>query len=154
MPRNQGNRSNRSSSSSGGSRSGGRSERSAFSWDTAREKPLATAVTIGAAAAAGAFLWSRRNQITEQLSDLSEQIGEWTDNLNLTGSGEGSEFESAGSGGFGASGSMGTGSRSTRGATGMSETGGGNAMLGAHTGGGGTTGSASGRDRSRSNRTT
>src|SRR5215208_3971083 len=56
MPKNQGNRSNR-----GGNRS---NERSAFGWtDTARENPLVTAAAVGAAAAAGAFLWSRRNQI-------------------------------------------------------------------------------------------
>jgi len=148
MPRNQGNRSSR-----GGSRgSSNRGERSAFSWDTAREKPLATAVTIGAAAAAGAFLWSRRNQISEQLSDLSEQIGEWSDSLNLGGSSDDSDFESAGAGGLGASRSTGSSMSSTRGATGMSETGGGNANLGARTGGGGMTSSASGRGRS--NRTT
>ena len=28
--------------------------------------------------AAGVFLWSRRNQISDQL-DLSDQIGEWTE---------------------------------------------------------------------------
>ena len=149
MPRNQSNRSNR-----GGNRS---SERSAFSWGTAREKPLATAVTIGAAAAAGAFLWSRRNQITEQLSDLSEQIGEWSENLSFSGSDE-SEFESVGGGSAGAmstgtSGRLGgTRSGGSRGTTGISETGGGNASLGAHSGGGGTTTSPSGRGRARSGR--
>jgi hypothetical protein len=148
MPRNQDNRSNR------GNRGGSRSERSAFSWDTAREKPFATAVTIGAAAAAGAFLWSRRNQISDQLSDLTDQIGEWTENMSFSGSGE-SEFESAGGGSTspGAQGRIG-GTRGSRGTTGMSETGGGNASLGAQSGGGGMTTSASGRGRARGTRTT
>ena len=146
MPKNQGNRSNRS-----GNRS---SERSAFSWGTAKEKPLATAVTIGAAAAAGAFLWSRRNQISEQLSDLSEQIGEWTESLSFSGSDE-SEFESVGGGSAGtmSSGSPGriggTRSGGSRSTPGMSETGGGNASLGAHSGGGGTGSAPSGRGRAK-----
>ena len=147
MPRNQNNRSNR-----GGGRS---SERSAFGWtDTARENPLATAAAVGAAAAAGAFLWSRRNQISDQLSQLSDQFSEWTENRGFAGSDE-FELESTG-GGMGASMNTGTKSRtgSSRGVTGMSETGGGNATLGARSGGGGMTTSASGRGRARSRKTT
>ncbi|HEX6661693.1 MAG TPA: hypothetical protein VF067_07485 [Sphingomicrobium sp.] len=46
---------------------------------TARENPLATAAAVGGAVAAGVFLWSRRSQISEQISNLSDQISEWRD---------------------------------------------------------------------------
>ena len=44
---------------------------------TARDNPLATAAAVGGAVAAGLFLWSRRNQISDQVSDLAEQITDW-----------------------------------------------------------------------------
>jgi hypothetical protein len=44
---------------------------------TARDNPLAAAAAVGTAVAAGVFLWSRRNQISDQIANLSEQIGEW-----------------------------------------------------------------------------
>ena len=47
----------------------------------ARENPLVTAAAVGGAVAAGLFLWSRRNQISDQISNLSDQIGEWRDSL-------------------------------------------------------------------------
>jgi hypothetical protein len=122
-----------------------------------RERPFAAAAAAAGAAAAGLFLWSRRAQISEQLSNLSDQIGEWTDNMNFGGSGTGAMDDTAGLTTTGSSASRsGAGSRSasgtrsgttrsssgTRGRTsntngnrGMSETGGGNASLGAHTGG-------------------
>ena len=50
---------------------------------TARDNPLATAAAIGTAVAAGVFLWSRRNQISDQIGNLADQIGEWRE---LTGS--------------------------------------------------------------------
>lgn len=93
--------------------------------DTARERPFAAAATAAAAVGAGVFLWSRRNQISEQISNLSDQLGEWTGSMQ-SGSSDG-EFELAGT--------------TTRG-RGSSD-----ASLGAQTGGGGTTGSASGRGR-------
>jgi hypothetical protein len=108
----------------------GRNQYSSGWIDTARERPFAAAATAAAAVGAGVFLWSRRNQISDQISNLSDQLGEWTSNTQL-GSSDG-EFEMAGT--------------STR-SRGMSETGGGNASLGAHSGGGGNTGSASGRGR-------
>jgi hypothetical protein len=132
---------------------GNRGDRSAFSFDTARENPLATAAAVGGAVAAGVFLWSRRNQISDQISQLSEQIGEWRSG------GMNSDYEMAGTGDE----MMATQSRSTtarrssagnRRRTGMSETGGGNASLGAHSGSGGMTGSASGRGRARRKLTT
>src|SRR3569832_2101844 len=57
----------------------------------ARENPLAAAAAVGGAVAAGVFLWSRRNQISDQIGNLSEQISEWRDGWQ---SGDG-EFESA-----------------------------------------------------------
>lgn len=133
---------------------------SAFNWDTARSNPVTTAAVVGAAAAAGAFLWSRRNQISEQLSNLNGQIGEWTANFTAGDKGReiepvggGSEFSSAAGIGAaaGQTGNAGRGtqskSRSTRGAAGMSETGGSDAALGAQTEGG-MSNAPSGRSRS------
>jgi hypothetical protein len=124
------------------------------SWmDTARERPMAAAATAAAAVGAGVFLWSRRNQISDQLSNLSDQISEWTENMRSGN--EGDEFETADSTGSTSGAAIGstssrtsrsTGSRSTstKGSGGrstreMSETGGGNASFGAHTGSGGST---------------
>lgn len=84
------NRSNNRSSNSGQSMMSG--------WaDTAKDRPIATAAAIGGAVAAGAFLWSRRNQISDQISnvsgqigdqisDLSGQIGDWTDSMRSSSS--------------------------------------------------------------------
>ena len=56
-----------------------------------RERPIAAAATAAGAAAAGLFLWSKRAQISDQLSSLSDQIGDWR---QTTGSdGAGSEFD-------------------------------------------------------------
>lgn len=49
--------------------------------DMARERPIAAVAAAAGAAAAGLFLWSKRTQITNQLSNLSDQIGEWTDGM-------------------------------------------------------------------------
>jgi len=123
-----------------------------------RERPFAAAAAAAGAAAAGLFLWSRRSQISQQLSNLSDQIGEWTDSMRsdsgssgmddtaglTTGKSSGSR---SGAGSRSASGTRsattsrsGSGSRgrSSNGNRGMSETGGGNASLGAHSGGMGT----------------
>ena len=96
-----------------------------------RERPLAAAAAAAGAAAAGLFLWSKRAQISNQLSTLSDQVGEWS-----------SHFQS----GDDTAGLTTTSSR-TRG---MSETGGGNASLGRRSGGGGVGSTASGRGRARS----
>ena len=119
--------------------------------EMARERPFAAAAAAAGAAAAGLFLWSKRAQISDQLSNLSDQIGEWREGMGS------SEFETgddtAGLTTSASTGSRPTGTRSTKGRgttsrRGMSETGGGNASLGAHSGGGGgMTTSASGRGR-------
>jgi hypothetical protein len=118
--------------------------------DVARDRPIATAATAAAAVGAGIFLWSRRNQISDQLSELSNQIREWSQSFPAPDD-TGGLLES------GETASTATRTRGTRGTravrtnrTGMSETGGGNASLGARSGGGGTTGSISGRGRARS----
>src|SRR6476646_667063 len=106
--------------------------------EMARERPLAAAAAAAGAAAAGLFLWSRRSQISNQLSNLSNQIDEWSQ--KTTGDGSWFTGEDAG-----------TITGQSRGsARGMSETGGGNASLGRSSGGGGSAGSASGRGRAKS----
>jgi hypothetical protein len=101
---------------------------------------MAAAAVAAGAAAAGLFLWSKRSQISNQLSNISEQIGEWTDNF-----GSGSSFDSNDDN-AGLTTSTNSGNRSTSSRNrGMSETGGGNSPLGATSGG--TTGPASGRGR-------
>jgi hypothetical protein len=102
-----------------------------------RERPIAAAAAAAGAAAAGLFLWSRRAQISNQLSNLSDQIGEWTSNSGQFETGD----DTAG---------LTTGSR-TRG---MSETGGGNASLGRRSGGGGVRSTASGRGRAQASAAT
>ena len=146
----------------------GRSSRS-DDWgmtELVRERPIAAAAAAAGAAAAGLFLWSKRSQISQQLSNLSDQISDWTENM---GSGNGSDFgdDTAGLTTTGQTGTRSSsGSRSTSGTRGrktttsrnrgMSETGGGNASVGAHSGGIGTTttGSPSGRGRAQTTPTT
>jgi len=106
--------------------------------DLVRDRPVAAAAAAAGAAAAGLFLWSRRSQISNQLSSLSDQIGEWTQNMT---SGDDT-------GGFTSPQSSLRSSTSSQ--QGMSETGGGNATLGRGSGGGGSTGSPSGRGRAKS----
>ena len=133
----------------GGSSRSGSSSRSNDSFggvmDIARERPIAAAAVAAGAAAAGLFLWSKRSQISDQLSNLSNQIGDWTDNFG-SGSSFGSGDDTAGLTTSNSAGSRPTSTRSR----GMSETGGGNASLGSVSGGGGSSGSASGRGRARS----
>ena len=58
--------------------------------DTAKERPMATAAAVGGAVAAGAFLWSRRNQISDQLSSMGSQIGDWSEKMGSSSSGQSS----------------------------------------------------------------
>lgn len=48
---------------------------------TARENPFATAAAVGSAVAAGVFLWSRRNQISDQIGSLADQLSEWREGM-------------------------------------------------------------------------
>ena len=56
---------------------------------TVRANPLAAAAAVGSAVAAGVFLWSRRNQISDQIGGLADQVSEWRE-----GSGGSGEFTS------------------------------------------------------------
>ena len=89
----------------------GRNQYSGGWMDGAKERPYTTAAVAAATVGAGVFLWSRRNQISDQLSGLSEQISDWTSNMRSDSSGGDLEMETADSGG-GASMNRGTQSRS------------------------------------------
>lgn len=52
---------------------------------TARQSPLATAAAVGGAVAAGVFLWSRRNQLSDQIGNLTEQIADWRERMGTSG---------------------------------------------------------------------
>jgi hypothetical protein len=88
--------------------------------DTAKERPIATAAAAAAAVGAGVFLWSRRNQISDQISSLGDQVTNWAEGMsssngnadqsdNGTGSSSGSSRSR-----MGASGSSGSGKGSNR----------------------------------------
>jgi hypothetical protein len=129
----------------------GRNQYSSDWMDAVKDRPIAAAATAAAAVGAGVFLWSKRNQISDQISNLSEQISDWSQNMRSND--QGRNFETAEAQNNPTSGapigstssrtSRSTGSRKTstrsetnKGASGMSETGSGNASLGAHTGSG------------------
>lgn len=62
-------------------RSGRSNNAAGRSWSSgmvngARENPLATAAAVGGAVAAGVFLWSRRNQLSDQIVNLAQQVSE------------------------------------------------------------------------------
>ena len=48
---------------------------------TARANPLSTAAAVGGAVAAGVLLWARRNQISDQIGNLSDQVSGWSEGL-------------------------------------------------------------------------
>jgi hypothetical protein len=123
----------------------GRNQYSSDWMSTVKERPIAASAVAAASVGAGVFLWSKRNALSEQMSNLSSQISDWTESMRSSGSED--EYEMSDSSPSGAatgtsssrtSRSTGSRSTSTRGKTspGMSETGGGNASLGAHTGSG------------------
>lgn len=70
----------------------GRNQYSGGWMSSARDNPVTTAAVAAGAAAAGIFLWSRRNQISDQLSQLGEQIGEWRESMTTSST---REFEMA-----------------------------------------------------------
>lgn len=113
--------------------------------EMARERPIAAAAAAAGAAAAGLFLWSKRAQISNQLSNLSDQIGEWTEGMR--GTDKNGEIDDTG--GLTTTGRSTLASTSSR-QRGMSETGGGNASLGRRSGGGGMRANASSRGRAKS----
>ncbi len=52
---------------------------------TAGGNPLATAAAVGGAVAAGLFLWSRRNQVSDQIGNLTDQFSEWRESMRSSG---------------------------------------------------------------------
>ena len=84
----------------------GKNQYSSDWMDTVKERPIAAAAVAAASVGAGVFLWSKRNALSDQMSNLSTQIRDWTDSMR---SGD-EEFEMAGSSPSGAA----TGSTSSR----------------------------------------
>ena len=112
---------------------------------TAKERPVATAAAAAAAVGAGVFLWSRRNQISDQISNLSDQFSDWTSNQQYGGS-DNSEFEFADSGNSSvASGSAGSSASGGRGGSNRSRGKSGGQGSTGSTGSTGTTGSTDGQ---------
>jgi hypothetical protein len=76
-------------SSNRGGRNNNPSGRNQYTgWDVmeiARERPFAATAAAAGAAAAGLFLWSKRARISDQLSNLSDQFGEWKDSMASSG---------------------------------------------------------------------
>jgi hypothetical protein len=72
---------NSSSNRSRNNNPSGRNQYSGGVLDLARDRPVAAAAVAAGAAAAGLFLWTKRSQISEQISGLSDQIGEWTESM-------------------------------------------------------------------------
>jgi hypothetical protein len=116
----------------------GRNQYSSDWMSTVKERPMTAAAVAAASVGAGVFLWSKRNQISEQLSNLSDQISEWTESMRSGDLEEEFDTSGAATGSTSSRTSRSTGSRSTstrsKSSSGMSETGGGNASLGAHMG--------------------
>ena len=97
----------------------GRNQYSGGVLDIARDRPMTAALGAAAAVGAGVFLWSRRNQISDQLSNLSDQIVEWRDSMRSDDFDD-SDFGSdalitSSSRGTGSSANLGTKSRRSKG---------------------------------------
>jgi hypothetical protein len=104
-----------------GSRNNNPSGRNQYSSDwmgSVRERPMASAAAAAAAVGAGVFLWSKRNQISEQISRLSDQITDWSEERGLSGSN--SEMAMAGMDETSSTGAGSTSSRSGRSSSGKS----------------------------------
>jgi len=87
----------------------GRNQYSSDWMDTIRERPIAAAAVAAASVGAGVFLWSKRNALSEQMSNLSSQISDWTESFRSNAN---EEFETADSSSGAAPGS--TSSRTSR----------------------------------------
>jgi hypothetical protein len=79
---------------------------------TAKDNPLKSAAIAAGAVAAGVFLWSKRNEISDQISELSDQIVDWTNEMR-NGSGSSNSRDLALTGGPNESSAI-ESSRSTR----------------------------------------
>ena len=87
----------------------GRNQYSSDWMDSVRERQIASAAAAAAAVGAGVFLWSKRNQISEQIGRLSDQISDWSEQRGWS---SGSDSELAMVDDSNATGSSATGSRS------------------------------------------
>ncbi len=93
--------------------------------DGARDRPVATAAAAAAAVGAGVFLWSRRNQISDQISNLSDQFSEFGQQFGGTrsnGNRDDFEFTDAGTTGSSASTAGKSGKRGKSGGQGFAAT--------------------------------
>ena len=52
---------------------------------TARANPITTAAAVGGVVATGVFLWSRRNEISDQITNLADTIREWREGTESDG---------------------------------------------------------------------
>ena len=60
----------------------GRNQYSGSGWmESARERPYTAAAVTAAAVGAGVFLWSKRSMISDQISQLGDQISSWRDEM-------------------------------------------------------------------------
>ena len=87
----------------------GRNQYSGGVMDIARDNPMTAAAVAAGAAATGLFLWSKRAQISDQISSLSDQIGEWSENRRSAST---DDFTTSGATGTEAL--IGTGSRTAK----------------------------------------
>jgi hypothetical protein len=71
----------------------GRNQYSSDWMGTVRDRPVTTAAAAAGAVAAGVFLWSRRNEISDQIGRLSDQITDWAEDMRANRSSN--EFELA-----------------------------------------------------------
>jgi outer membrane murein-binding lipoprotein Lpp len=90
----------------------GRNQYSSDWMDTVKERPVAAAAIAAASVGAGVFLWSKRNQISSQLSNLSDQISDWTESMRSDDTS--SDFETMGADAGSTSSGAATGSTSSR----------------------------------------
>ena len=119
MARGDNNRGSNTRSRSRNNNPEGRNQYSGGILDTAKDRPFTAAATAAAAVGAGVFLWSKRNQISEQLSNLSDQISDWTESMRSSDESELSDLDAEAISSSGATGSSSsrtsrsTGSRKT-----------------------------------------
>ena len=97
----------------------GRNQYSSDWMGAVKDRPFATAATAAAAVGAGVFLWSKRNQISEQISNLSDQISDWTQSMRST---EDNDFEALDADALSSSGATGSTSSRTSRSTGSRKT--------------------------------
>ena len=71
----------------------GRNQYSSDWMGTVRDRPMASAAAAAAADRPGVFQSSKRNQISDQISRLSDQMSDWSEQRGWTGSN--SEMEMA-----------------------------------------------------------